>query len=429
MTDQVWFRNPDFYIKEILELGVRRIAWDRGYLVKRNIDVDKFMNVWAPPSYNWNCLIIGNSDQGAIEVDQDTTFKKPKRIHPLWEYGQPLALLEEYLEDGDPEEMVVITRTPQGGTTIGRKFFRLLSDIQVEYPHRIMHVHGLYSYRLMFGLGFRSVDVEPRITAKKGKVHLPNGKVVTYEMAATTPQWVSALGFAPVDLKIPRNRCMYNIRSAEWAAQYFVLNHKFGYLPSHASGDPDTGTPSTSNAIQMKQVAPSAGDKFLCDVCSLQDTCKYFRVGAICSVPGAEANDLARFFKTRDADTIIDGLGNLLAIDAKRLEKALADEETDDKIDPEVTKIVNTLFDRGVKLAKLLNPALVKPAVSLSFTNNTATIQASSASSMMAAIVKELEAAGVPRDKITPEMVEAVLATATGPEPRAIDVASAERAG
>jgi len=222
---------------------------------------------------------------------------------------------------------------------------------------------------------------------------------------------------------------MYNIRSAEWSAQYFNLNHKFAHARSHASGDPDRGTPGLTSSIQSKRVEPNAGDKFLCDVCSLQDTCKYFRVGAICSVPGTEAHDLARFFKTRDAETIIDGLGNLLAVETKRLEKALADEEMDDKIDPQVTKIINTLFDRGVKLAKLLNPSLVQPKVSLSFTNNTATIQASSASSMMAAVVKELEAQGVPRDKITPEMVEAVLSASSGPDSRAIDVASSERAG
>lgn len=422
-------RNPDFYIKECLEVGVRNIAWDRGYLVKRSIDPDKFMNVWAPPSYHYRYLVLGDSEQGAIEVDQDTTMARPRRVHPLWEYGDPIAMLEDYLADGDPDEMVVVTRTPISYTTIGRQFFRLLADLQAEYPERKVHVHGLYSYRLMFGVGFRSADVDPRTGAKKGKVYLPNGKEVTYEKAAETPHWVTCLGFSPVDLKVPRNRCMYNIRSAQWAAEYFTVNQKFAHERSHTPGDPDRGTPATSNVIQVHRTTEKLGDKFLCGVCSLQNTCKYFREGAVCSVPGSEPTELSRYFKTRDSDQIIEGLGSLLAVQTERLDEARKREIEDDKVDPEVTKIINTLFDRGVKLAKLVNPALVSPSVSLKFTQNNATITASSPQAMMAAVMKELEAAGVPRDKVTPEMVEAVLAASTGREQAAIDVASAERAG
>ena len=77
----------------------------------------------------------------------------------------------------------------------------------------------------------------------------------------------------------------------------------------------------------------------------------------MCSVPGAEPTELAEFFKTRDSDLIIDGLGTLMAAQTRRLERGMADEE-DFGLDPEVTKMMSQLFEQGVKLAKLLNPDL-----------------------------------------------------------------------
>ena len=44
-------------------------------------------------------------------------------------------------------------------------------------------------------------------------------------------------------------------------------------------------------------------------------------------MPGSEPAELAKHFKTRDSDQIIDGLGTLLALQANRLDRGVADEQ------------------------------------------------------------------------------------------------------
>jgi hypothetical protein len=96
----------------------------------------------------------------------------------------------------------------------------------------------------------------------------------------------------------------------------------------------------------------------------------------VCIVPDSESQELAQFFKTRDSETIIEGLGTLLAVQSRRLQVGLLDENAEGELNPEVTKIVNTLFDRGVKLAKLVNPDLAS-ASATKITFNQQTINAS----------------------------------------------------
>lgn len=142
-------------------------------------------------------------------------------------------------------------------------------------------------------------------------------------------------------------------------------------------------------------------------------------------MPDSDPQPLSNYFQTRDADTIISGLGTLLAAQTHRLEAGMKREsDNDDKLDPEVTKILNGVFDRGVVLAKLLNPALTKPTVQI----NHNTLNAGSPQQLMASIVDALEAQGIPRDKITPEMIEAVINEQQGLQQKAIEVASTERA-
>ena len=430
MATQVWVRNPDYYIKECLELGVENIAWDRGYLVKRNIDPDKFIDLYYPSTQRYRMLVIGTTDQGASEITRGYSFARPLRVHQVWEYGDPWDLLEEMAEGATPDQMVVVTRLPNASQGLGRRFYRALADLQEEYPKVRFHLHGLYSWRVMFGLGFRSVDIDPRTSAKKGKVYLPMGREMTYEKAAEQPHWITLLGYAPSDLRVARNRCMFNIKSAQWASRNYRENVKFKYKGAH-DFDPDAikVKPPVNNAIQVHRQPAIVGDKLLCDACSLQNSCKYFRVGSVCSVPDTEGSGLAAMFRSRDSDTIIEGLGTLLEKETNRLERAMSDEDLSDKIDPEVTKIINTLFDRGVKLAKLVDPRLAAAGaarinVRLNQQNNA--ITAASPQALMAAVVADLEGRGVPRDQITPEMVKAVLTDPDEVKRRAIDVASAE---
>lgn len=448
MATEVWFRNPHDYIREVVECRQHLIAWDRGVLVKRSIDPARFGDLYFDSTIHYRALVIG--DQGAAEVQRGRGMDKPAAVYPVWQYGEDeIDILEDLLAhpvgedtaacerkdipaDERPvlgqEHRVVVIGIPPVNTGPGRRIMHILSDLQHDYPDAILHIHGLYSFRVMFGQSFRAVDVDARTDAQKGNVILPPGKCIRYEQAVKFTQWINVCGFNPADLSVPRNRCMYNIKSAMWSAEHYKKNFKFKSrgpvevdpnLPDASVIDPETGKVKSQNLPTLN------GDKLLCDKCSLQTTCKYYRVGAVCSVPGEESSSLARFFNTRDSDQIITGLGALLGKQAERLEDGLADEEYGEELDPEVSKQINALFSNGVKLAKLVNPALAGGTKVGVFVNGgSASVGAGSgANQLTAAIVAELEAAGVPRDEITPEMIGRVVA---GEQPRAVAAIEAE---
>ena len=111
-------------------------------------------------------------------------------------------------------------------------------------------------------------------------------------------------------------------------------------------------------------------------------------------------------FKSRDSGTIISGLQELLVLQAERVELGRTKELAEDEIDSDTSKVINAMFDQGVKLAKLVDPSLrtgAKVAVGV-FTGTPggpALTAASSGPEGIASIVRELEMQGIPRDDIT----------------------------
>lgn len=429
MGTEVWLRNPANYIKEAVEVGHLAFTWDYGVLRKQHIDPHKFAALYCGVM-PWKALVIG--EQGASLIDNDHDLDHPNEVYPVWEYGTPIETLEKFCATNAfpmQEHRVVVIRPPAGNTNIGKAFYRALAYMQEEYPDCIIHVHGLYSFRLLFALGFRSVDVEPRELARMGKVVLPTGKEYKFEFAAQEPQWVNLLGMKPHELKEPRSRCMYNIRSAVWAGENFNRAIKIktkGF--THVDPDDPLKRAPHNKTIMVRRQPAQEGDKFLCDLCSLQVACKYFRTGAVCIVPDAEPTELARFFKTRDSGQIIEGLGTLLATQTRRLERALEKETEGDKnnLNPETTKIINTLFDRGAKLAKLVDPVLAGAGAPKTNIMNLTQIQAATPQALMSQIVQAFEAQGIPAASVTPEMIQQVLQAPDEVKQRAIDVASQE---
>lgn len=439
---EVWFRNPHNYIRELAEVGVGRIAWDRGLLVKRRIDPLKHAAAYFA-GREWRLLLVG--EQGTAEYTHESG-DVPVGVYPTWDASiEDLALLEEMMqyeigEDADAcndptltpdqrpifgqEHRVVVINIPNAGNAIGRALIRKLKELQEDYPGCKLHIHGLYSWRISFGLGFGASDVDPRTNAGKGKVTLPSGKEMIAEKTVSCPQWVTILGMKPVDLtREPRNRCIYNIKSALWAAENYMDNIAFA---SRQRGE-QTPVDSTSKKVAPTEVkskspftapiVPQPNDKINCDSCSLQNNCKYYRQGSVCSVPGSEPAELAKHFKTRDADLIIDGLGTLLALQARRLDRGVSDENMYGELDPEVTKITNQLFTNGVKLAKLVDPSLngSGPQVQVNVgQGNSAAIQASTPNQVLGSIVRELESRGIHKDDITPDMVSNLLQEMSG---------------
>lgn len=442
MTTEVWFRNPDLYVKELVECGVTRIAWDRGYLIKKRIDPIKHAQLYYGQALPWELLLVG--EQGTAHLDATHDVTKPLAVYPTWQYGDNAGILEEIMAspvglnpdhctdmsvpvDERPvfgqEHRVVVTEIPPSTTGPGRKFLRFLKELQEDHPNCKVHVHGLYSYQIAFGFGFGAADMEVRTLASKGKVMVPAGREMKYEAVAKNPQWCTVLGFKPVELAVPRNRCMYNIKSAVWAAENYVKLYKFktqGDAPlDTTTSDADYTPPETGRHLTSSS-KPQNGDQFLCDTCSLQNECKYSRAGAVCSVPGADPVPLSNYFNSRDSGLIIDGLGTLLAAQTKRLERGMQDEEEFGDLSPEVTKMLNQLFTNGVKLAQLVDPNLrggARVQVNVG-AGGQAAVSTGNPKQFIAAVVRELESQGHKRENITEEMIQGVLEGMADPSAR-----------
>lgn len=411
MATEVWFRNPRLYIRECAELAVSRMAWDRGFAIKKHIDPLRWTEANYPASVDFRLLMVG--DQGTAELRRGYTLQKPFALYPTWEYAnESIDALEDLLERNtvpEQEHRVLVIRPPEARTRLGREFYALLSELQESYPHAILHVHGIESFRYAFGLGYRAADIDPYYSALHGSVQMPNGKECRLEDA--DQRWVRAIGYEPRELKVARNRCMFNIRSAEWAGRHYTEEFFF-----RAQRPPtiDTLTPPKlyepeSDPDWKPQRKANVGDRFICDLCSLQKNCKLFRVGAVCTLPGNQVGELAKLFNSRDSEKIVRGLGALLAKEADRVQGAIEREdkqvEAGGEYDPQVTAMMKVVFEHGVKLAKLVDPKLAggtKVQVNVGAANAVAN---STPQQMAAAVFAQLEEEGMKREDITAEVV------------------------
>lgn len=286
----------------------------------------------------------------------------------------------------------------------------------------------------MFGGLFSSVSVRPN-----GKtITMPNGgdcqTDVAFERKGLS-DWLELVGFdlESVTLSGPlgvRNRRALSITSALWASRNWDDSSRLEKPPDDPEWSALVATvgaspavldevPIATSAIRKKRGASpevSLGDMIACNSCSLFDRCRLARAGAICTLPESDMGELASFFKTRDAQQVIDGLGLLLAKQADRVEAAMAAEDVAgadeaETLRSDVTKMIHGLFDRGAKLAQLNDPRLKGgPAVQVSLTQNAVgQIGAGSPQQLAAGVVAELESRGVQRKDITPELIASTL--------------------
>jgi hypothetical protein len=289
-------------------------------------------------------------------------------------------------------------------------------------------------------------------------IHIPNGAYTrfvpslheaTRKWLVQHEDWVKMLGFTIDDLAHggphgSQLRMSFNIASAYWASlNYGDLGGIEGWTapksPDWAdkvirdSGVPKTTKPPTMAKSIGRRGSTRAefGDMVVCDKCSLFSLCKSARVGSICTLRESEMTDLAEQFNTRDANKIIGGLGRILEMQVERAEGGMAAELIDPEVnlDPEVTKLMNSIFDRGAKLAKMLDPKLNGgPKFAVNVMNQPSMqIESGNARTLMAGVVAELEASGVSRDQITTEMVmQAMTASTDGYQPLAIETTVAK---
>lgn len=448
-VQQVWWRNPDNFIREVVEVGHLYVAWDRGLINKKKIDPVKHANnyfVGRP----WQCLVVGDTEQGAAEYLPGSVYGEPSAVYPCVSLRDDgLDILEKLAanppgdradlceDDSIPlderpvlgqEHRVVVIDIPGQDTGRGRATLRKVADIQADYPDCIIHLHGLYSWNGMFGLDIKSVDCDPRTDAQKGRITLPPGKDIKYEGAPLMVNWVKLLNFMPVDLQIPRNRCMFNMKSALWASEYFTDSVKVRFrrdpnrdidtYTSDEEWEPPEVTKRTPRAPVARKGTSTAvlpTDKITCNTCSLTKSCRSYREGSICTVT-REGIGLAALLGSRDSDRILEGLAELQKKQGERLERALQEEEDFGELSPEVTKMLNAAFANGIKYAKILDPArFAAPKVNVNVgAGGQAAIGVSSErmspAEISKQIVRELEEIGFTRAEITPKVVKEYLA-------------------
>lgn len=445
----VWFRNPDNYVKELVTADHRQVVWDKGYLFKKRIDPLKHAELYFA-GYPYRVMVVGNEEQGAAEYVNGCDIEHPVGVYPVVSMLQPnaIATLEELAANpsGENEDIckdpsvpaderpvfgqshiIVVTDFPDLKTGRGRTMLRTVRDVGLDYPDAIIHIHGLYGWSALFGMGFKSIDYEARSTAQKGKIILPPGKEVKYEAGALLPQWITLLGFKPSELSIPANRCVYIIKSALWAADNFSesLNRRFRRDPNIKPEDVDTEssdadfTPATTRAAYSPSLPILPTDKVHCDSCSLTEHCKQYREGSVCTLD-RDNKTLAQMFQTRDSETVLTGLQGILAKQADRAERAIEDEEEFGELNPDVTNMLNALFKNGVTYAKLVDPALragPKVAVQVNGAGAVTVGQQATPQQVMRDVFSAIEAQGIPRDAITPAMVRTMMERMYGTVP------------
>jgi hypothetical protein len=423
MVTQVYFRNPKNYARELVASGATRSTWDEGFCTKYKIDPSKYLSMFYPENVEWEAIVIGWS--GARVLDRDHNLSNPREVHHVWSVeGNIKAGISEFfarLRAENFTKILVVTDMPNVASDAGKKLLLDLAEHCDQNPEAKILLHGSYSFNAMFQYGFWGADMDPRVVASKGKIVLPNGKEIDTRKGNPVDylQWIHLMGFKVSELTEARDRCIFNIYSALWAGQFFETNFAFKSRKHKVDFDVSESefTPAKSNRFKRVKHDFKDSDKLLCNTCTVQVSCKYFRLGAVCSVPGAEPAKLAEMFNTRNADLIIKGLGTVLATQANRAETAMADETLSGDLSPEVTKILNSLFNNGVKLAKLVNPDLngkgVQVGIQLNGVATASIAAASSASQLTSSIVAKLEERGIPREDITPGMIAAVLADIT----------------
>ena len=411
---EMWFRNPKLYIRELAETWQGNLIWDAGFAKKNDIDVFKHADMNLPEQLPLR--VIWCSEYGAIERRRGDTAQEPTAFYPVWDsekhdlkalaraarrantHIRPPDRSWMQFREGQEQRIMILFRSHLTNLP-GRNLFREIEAVQKDFPDVIMHFRGVGEPgSRVFGSQFRSTDYYARYHAAYKQLMLPNGRRIGLDRAQKFRPWIEMLGYAVQDLELPAERCKFNIESSLWAAANF---QRSDYL---------LGKEPTKQPFSTYRPA-RRGDKFLCDRCTLSTSCMEYRPGSVCTLPGADTMAVAKYFRSRNTDDILDGLVEMVGDQADRYDEMREREQETGEFDPQVTKMADSVIKNGMNVAKLLNPALVRPLVQINAGAGAAVAIAAGAETppvhiLVAAAMKELEAKGYPREDITDEMIE-----------------------
>lgn len=449
MSVEVWLRQPHLHYLDSLANGYSRFAYSREFCTATKTDAIGWLRRnTLSKDVKAELLLIG--PQGAAHYDVWTSHNHPKAVYPVWSPDQPLTDLQEYMvnpvSDMPPSEfeslplglrpvrdqphVVVVDKLPNSRLGTTRQLIQDIRMLAMSNPQCKLHLHGSQNFDIMFSNGFGSVDFDPTYPTHGTKLYLPNGIMLEKHNKPEWPayeEWVQMLGFQFRQV-VAEGRVLtaFNIRSVHWAAQWYDSDYKIRMRYQPAMDEqmkprtdfvPSVYTKQNWRPLSTKRRAELLSEKertdfILCDGCIYRSTCRMARAGAVCSYKGADTVGLAETFGSRNADTIITGLSDLLKMQADRTERAMERENHEGELDPEVSKMINSLMKNGTMLAKLLKPELNGKGVTVNVgVNGQAAIAVANSdpNQLVANAVAALERTGVPRDQITPEMLAAVL--------------------
>lgn len=457
MATEFWLRNPQRSVRQAIAEGVERYVFDQALVNWQRQSPHAFMREHFLGT-GLNPLYVIQGDQGARLYNLFVPPEAPIAVWPTWDPSQDMDLLEHYLalpqgddiylcgDDEidssirpvfDQEHRVFITgglRMPTGPEK--DKIIGGIRQLCEGYPNAIVHLSGGLSFQTLFNWGWQSVDWCTDEARVYGNLALPNGLTLKFSKRPEWPlysDWIEMLGFTVERLNRHRDEQVhFHIRSVVWAAENYDrelrIRRRYSPGPAGVSSPPkdwikqlsgprrNWRNTSTIASRSLPMLNKTDGDKAFCDHCVLNTSCTLARAGQVCGIEETEMGELARHFESRNPDSIIDGLSKLLAMQSDRMERSVANEDLDSESGPssEVTRQLNSVFSNATVLAKLLNPNLNGKGTTV--TNQTLNINggnipfsSGNPREVMAAIVKALTDAGIPRDEITADMIKTVL--------------------
>lgn len=445
---ELWVRDPLQYLDAILQIpwATVRTVWTTDFILETGLSPRKALKVLLPAG-NWEALAL-DADYGYFMSGTSTKTERWER----WTYGGDLKRLMELFVSG--KRFIVDFPGMDVPTDERDEFASYYHNFDRSCPQAKPHIHGPVAYSKGIGMGPYSVDFDPSHLPNRRCLQLPNGKLLRADKIkelveeesggkAEHSYWLNLIGYKSLrDLKTFEDKVRFEMRSMSWAVENWdkvadIISKNVprvakptsfsdeemeaSYLERlrEMSGtdrdyDPRQVTGNNKWGWRGRKALPT--DRIACDTCSLADVCRAFRQGSVCAVPNTEGDSLRKKFGTRNSSAIIQGLQELTQINVGRIQKALQSEEEgqNDKenprgLDPELTKLIDKTVTHGEKIAKLVDPRLRPGPAALVQVNNQSSTQGqishASPQQLTATVVRELEAQGMKREDITPEII------------------------
>jgi len=438
---EVWAREPYHYARQLLKADLPRLVF------QHHPAADFWRFCWTNfPDSAWRALVI--DDDLAYELGPRNSMLNPAAVYPTFRYGlDSITDIPKLIERGpdivrerlegrgirpipvianNQEQRVILSGAPKGTNgSLVDKFFVVMHKVQQRYPSAILHLHDVDPIaHWAFGTAIRSIDFDFNNRVLKNRIILPTGRTLAIDDLRHQRGWVKILGFNVAALRRrPQEVLAFNLEALKWAAESWNDEERYRQKLNNVLTQEEYTeflrgrTPTFELAPRMgnknRRLDITTEDKLVCDSCSLALSCRLYRRGSICTMPGTSGKELAAYFQTRDSSVVLDGIGKLIEEQSERYVEGREREVDDDSLDEHVTTIMKNLMASAVQYAKFIDPSLRSAAVAVNInsttTNNTAVLNSTAVptgNTLVAAIVHELEAGGIPREEVTVAMIQ-----------------------